>query len=199
MDDGLLKMKELISTYIEMSGIELEMSGEIIYEATDYAPYHPKKQWKILYKYNDTTTEIGMLAQLHPRVCESLKIDPKTQVIVAELFLETLSELYIWQEHNFQSESTYNTIQDQILVRDLSFVIDKDKPFGEIVDVVKNMEGVKGVNIFDLYQGEHLPEGKKSLAISLTLQGDGSWTSDQINTVLDDAVEAVKKIWWEVR
>lgn len=102
-------------------------------------------------------------------MCETLKIESKSQVVVAELFLEGISNLYTTELHNFQTESTYYTIQDQILVRDLSFVIDKTQPFGPLVDVIKNIEGVKDVNIFDLYQGEQLVEGKKSLALSLTI------------------------------
>jgi phenylalanyl-tRNA synthetase beta subunit len=59
------------------------------YTATDYVRYHPKKQGTISYKGQ----MIGMIAQLHPTVLESLKIETTAQVVVAELALETLDTL----------------------------------------------------------------------------------------------------------
>ncbi len=56
---------------------------------TDCPRYHPKKQGAISYKGQ----VIGMIAQLHPTILESLKIDTTAQVVVAEIALETLDTL----------------------------------------------------------------------------------------------------------
>jgi phenylalanyl-tRNA synthetase beta subunit len=59
------------------------------YIATDYSRYHPKKQGQIICNGQ----VIGMIAQLHPTVLETLKIDTTAQLVVAELFFETLDNL----------------------------------------------------------------------------------------------------------
>jgi phenylalanyl-tRNA synthetase beta chain len=103
------------------------------------------------------------------------------------------------QWYSFQSDAEYQTIQDQILTRDLCFVIDTERGFGEVSDVVKKIPGVQQVDVFDLYQWEYLPEGKKSIALTLTIVGDGSWTTDQINAVMNTAITEVEKIWGKLR
>lgn len=55
------------------------------------------------------------------------------------------------------------------------------------------------VDVFDLYQGEYLPEGKKSIALTLTIVGDGTWTTDQINAVMNTAIVEVEKIGGKLR
>jgi phenylalanyl-tRNA synthetase beta chain len=112
---------------------------------------------------------------------------------------ETLDNLLKDQWYSFQSDAEYQTIQDQILTRDLCFVIDTDRGFGEVVDVVKKVSWVQQVDVFDLYQWEYLPEGKKSIALTLTIVGDGSWTTDQINAVMNTAITEVEKIWGKLR
>jgi phenylalanyl-tRNA synthetase beta subunit len=92
--------------------------------------------------------------------------------------LETLDDLLWSQGYSFQSEAKYQTIQDQILTRDLCFVVDQTMGFGDIASVVQAVDGVRNVELFDLYQGERLPWWKKSLALTLTIVWDGSWTTD---------------------
>lgn len=113
--------------------------------------------------------------------------------------MERFEELIVGQSHTFETMNEYQTIQDQIVTRDISFVIPKDQPFGPIVQTVEQLEHVSHADIFDLYQGEHLPEGKKSIALTMTIRGDGTWTSDQINAILEQAIVEVKKIGGELR
>ncbi len=68
------------------------------YRPTNYPYYHPKKQGQIVLNPPQPSLDkegvvIGMIAQLHPTILESLKIDPTAQVVVAELALETLDTL----------------------------------------------------------------------------------------------------------
>jgi phenylalanyl-tRNA synthetase beta chain len=190
-EDTLLEVKSMVQWLVWACGLE----GKLEYIATDYSRYHPKKQGQIIYNGQ----MIGMIAQLHPTVLETLKIETIAQVVVAELFFETLDNLLKDQWYSFQSDAEYQTIQDQIVTRDLCFVIDTDRGFGEVSDVVKKISGVQQVDVFDLYQWEYLPEGKKSIALTLTIVGDGSWTTDQINTVMNTAIAEVEKIWGKLR
>lgn len=190
-EDTLLEVKSMIQWIVWACGLE----GELEYIATNYSRYHPKKQGQIIYNGQ----VIGMIAQLHPTVLDKLKIETTAQVVVAELFFETLDNLLKDQWYSFQSDAEYQTIQDQILTRDLCFVIDVERGFGEVADVVKKISGVQQVDVFDLYQWEYLPDGKKSIALTLTIVGDGSWTTDQINAVMNTAITEVEKIWGKLR
>lgn len=68
--------------------------------------------------------------------------------------------------------------------RDLALLIDKDITFNQIENVVFNSDrkAVKNVNLFDVYEGKNLEEGKKSYAVSITLQ-------DESQTMNDKAIE----------
>jgi len=113
---------------------------------------------------------IGMIAQIHPTILETLKIESTAQVVVAELYLETIADLIAAQGHTFQSDADYQTIQDQILLRDLAFVIDSSESVEKVIHTVQQVAGVQEVALFDLYAGEHLPKGKKSIALTLTIK-----------------------------
>ncbi|MDR0353074.1 MAG: phenylalanine--tRNA ligase subunit beta, partial [Opitutaceae bacterium] len=70
--------------------------------------------------------------------------------------------------------------------RDLALVVDAATPAGDVADKLKTTAAkiagktfaVESVNIFDLYQGPNLPEGKKSLALSLTFRAPDRTLTD---------------------
>lgn len=190
-DDTLLQVKDMISDIVH----QIWLQGELSYTATSYSYYHPKKQW-IIYLDNH---EIGYIAQYHPNTLENLKIDPSAQVVGAELYLEKLEDIVTTQGSTFEFQNEYLTIQDQILTRDVSFVISKDLPFWVITSAIQGIDAIIATNIFDLYQWEHLPADKKSIALSLTIRGNGKRSAEQINAVVDEVIQAVQKVGGEVR
>jgi len=58
------------------------------------------------------------------------------------------------------------------VVRDFAFVIDEKYSSGEIIALIKKIDKqlIKAVKIFDVYQGENIDVGKKSIAFSITLE-----------------------------
>ena len=190
-DDTLLIVKAMIEGLCDTLGLQ----GEIEYRQTNYPWYHPKKQWEIVYN----SIVIWTLAQLHPTILESLKIDSIAQVVVTEIALEALEQIIDTQWYSFQTDGQYQTIQDQILTRDLCFVIDKQEEVGKIIDIVRHVSWVHKVEVLDLYQWEHLPKDKKSVTLTLTILWDGTWTTDQINTVLNTAIIEVEKVGGKLR
>ena len=68
--------------------------------------------------------------------------------------------------------------------RDLSFVLPTDRSYGEVEAGVRNLriEEIVSVSLFDVYTGKPLPEGQRSLSISLQLRArDRTLTEDEIN------------------
>ena len=74
----------------------------------------------------------------------------------------------------------------QPVVRDLALLLDNSVTFEQVEACVRASERklLRGVSLFDVYEGEHLPEGKKSYAITITLQ-------DNEKTLQDKQIEAV--------
>lgn len=76
----------------------------------------------------------------------------------------------------------------QPVVRDLALLLDSSVSFAEVENIVRSSEKklLRGVSLFDVYEGDKLPEGKKSYAVTITLQ-------DNEKTLQDKQIEAVMK------
>lgn len=121
---------------------------------------------------------IGWCGVLHPRMAEAL--DLVDEVILFELKLEPLLA---------QPSVRYNPISKFPQIRrDLSFLVDEQITAADIEKVVRqagNQDWLKSFDVFDVYTGESIPAGKKSLAVALTLQDDGRTLIDsEINQVI---------------
>jgi phenylalanyl-tRNA synthetase beta subunit len=82
-------------------------------------------------------------------VLKQLKIAENAQLVYASIDLPSLSQVSLIQS---KEETTYSTLQDQILTRDLSFVIGRETQFDQVINAVQETKGVESVKIFDLYQ-----------------------------------------------
>ena len=72
--------------------------------------------------------------------------------------------------------------------RDLSLLVDKAVSFDELSKIAKQADNkiLKSVNLFDVYEGDKLPEGKKSYALSFTM-------ADETKTLTDKYIDKVMK------
>ena len=75
--------------------------------------------------------------------------------------------------------------------KDMAFVVDKTVKAADVIATAKTADRVhiSDVRIFDVYEGENLPEGKKSLALALTFQPVESTFSDTDIEILMNKVE----------
>ena len=91
---------------------------------------------------------------------------------------------------------TYSALpKTQPVKRDLALLIDKSVTFAQIEDIVKKSEKklLKGVSLFDVYEGKNLPEGKKSYGITITLQDDEKTMNDHhIEAVMAKIIKALE-------
>ena len=80
--------------------------------------------------------------------------------------------------------------------RDFAFVVDRAVKAADILRAVLQADRglVSGADIFDLYEGKGVPEGKKSVAVAVTLQPRGKTMTDaEIDTIAQKIVAAVTK------
>lgn len=86
--------------------------------------------------------------------------------------------------------------------RDLALLVDTDVKFARIEETVRKAERklLRSVTLFDVYEGKNLPAGKKSYAISITLQDDEKTLNDrQIDAVMQKIINALRQMGAELR
>jgi len=190
-EDPLLWMKSVISSLLNKLGIK----GKIFFEKSDFSHFHPKKQAKIILRNWPTPLEIGRIGSLHPFVLQKNKLPESAELCTFELNLEALKGLV----HQGSNEKEYETFQDQILRRDLSFIVDAKEDFGNIITALEKMQDIQEVKVFDLYQWENLWDGKKSISVQIKIKGDWSMTTELINTIMQNAIKKVESTWAHLR
>ncbi|MDR7073723.1 phenylalanine--tRNA ligase subunit beta [Fictibacillus barbaricus] len=135
---------------------ELNLSERITYEAGQIENMHPGRTAVV--KLDGIP--VGFVGQLHPAIQKELDMK---DTFVFELNASSLIEA----ETN---QTVYNTLpRYPSITRDIALVVDKELPSGDLFTVIQAAGGelLKEVNLFDLYEGERMEEGKKSLAFSL--------------------------------
>lgn len=148
--------------------------SEIQFVPGTHSALHPGKTARILMG----ETEIGWLGALHPRLMDGLQLNDDIM-----LFELTLKGLVNEKSIRYHSISKYPQIR-----RDLSLLVDTAVTGQQIEQAVREVVAAEWLNsfdIFDVYTGEGIPVGKKSLAIALILQDDSRTLVDaEINTII---------------
>jgi phenylalanyl-tRNA synthetase beta chain len=87
--------------------------------------------------------------------------------------------------------------QYQPVRRDFAFMVDSDVAAADLMTTVRKASDkslLQDVQLFDVYEGDKLPEGKKSVALSITLQAeDRTLKDDDINAVADKVIALAAK------
>ncbi|MBW8191936.1 phenylalanine--tRNA ligase subunit beta [Neiella marina] len=127
---------------------------------------------------------VGHVGALHPSSIKSLGI--KGKIFAFELLIEALGEKLIPKA---QPVSKFPANR-----RDFAFVLEQAVASQDVIDLVKKVGGnqVVNVNLFDVYQGEGVAEGQKSLAISITVQDlERTLEDKEISVLTDNVITAV--------
>lgn len=155
---------------------------QVEFIAAAHEALHPGQSAQI----NINGTASGWIGTLHPRLADAL--DLNHDVLLFEINLEAL----IRQESpRYKPISKYPQIR-----RDLSFLVDNDVEVMQIESVVRTIvqeNWLKSFDIFDVYTGEGVPLGKKSLAISITIQDESRTLVDaEINSLINAIINTLE-------
>lgn len=119
------------------------------------------------------------------------KCDIKAQISYAELDWDALVALAL------KRKVTYADLPKTLPVRrDLALLVDTAVSMADIETVVRDTERkhLRGVELFDVYEGKNLPEGKKSYAIAITLQDDEKTLNDKaIDAMMTKIIAQLRK------
>jgi phenylalanyl-tRNA synthetase beta chain len=133
---------------------------------------------------------LGVFGELHPDILA--KLGANAPMAGFELYLDALPAA----KRKSLTKSALETFDLQPVKRDFAFLLDGDVAAGEVVRAASSADRalVAEVKLFDVFTGRGVPEGKKSLAIEVTLQPrDKTLTDQEIEAVAAKIVAAVAK------
>ena len=144
-------------------------AGEPSYQAVSENPsYHPGRCANLIIDGK----VMGVFGQIHPLVAQAYGID--SEVYCAELDFTGLQTV-------LAPEKTYKPLPKfPAVTRDLALICDEELTVAELEGCIKSAGGklLRDVKLFDIYRGKNIPEGKKSVAFSLTLRADDRTLTD---------------------
>ncbi len=186
--DDLWHFKGLLSDFYDLKGCvenlfdalgihDIEFKSDI-----DLDFLHPGRSCRILAGNKET----GFLGEIHPKVLEKMDITPRA--VVFELDLLMLLDL-------FSKKMLYREIPRVPSVsRDVAFVIGKTMESKEILILAleKGEELLENIEIFDVYYGTGVPEGRKSLAVRFTYRSpDRTLTDKEVSEVHERIIKKI--------
>ena len=152
--------------------------------------YHPGKSGRLfLNKGRDNIA--AYFGEIHPNILK--KIDIKTESLVGfEIFLDNLK----LPKKTLNEQKTNFVVSDyQKSERDFAFVVDKGINAHALIDAVSSVDKnlISNIKVFDVYEGDNIPENQKSIAISVTIQSSEKTLKDSdlenINKLIIETVE----------
>ncbi len=164
-------LKGVVETLAERINLEFSFSA-----LSDNGLLHPGRAASV----SCGGETVGFIGELHPEIAKNYGI--KTRALVAEIDVEKLFALR-------SGDRVYRDMpRFPALQRDLALVCDEDTQCADVETVIRNGCGalLESLNVFDVYRGEQLPAGKKSIAFELTLR-------DAEHTLTDEQADAAVK------
>jgi phenylalanyl-tRNA synthetase beta chain len=138
--------------------------------------------------------EIGWVGEIHPLVCRDWDLDGAAGF---EVDLAPLAAASPFGEETYEDVISYPAIH-----QDVAVVVDEAAPAAEVRAAVLEGGGelLRSAEVFDLYRGEQIGEGKKSLALRLTFRAaDRTLTDEEVAEQRRAIEEAVQKIGGSLR
>ena len=162
-------LKGLVEGILEVCGIT-----EYALQKTDVPTFHPGRNAEVLLG----DTRVGVFGGAHPEVLENYDLPYKAYLF--EFDLEALVDAAVFAKR-FEPISIYPKVE-----RDLAIVVDKAVLSDTPIELIYTTGGkwVESVRLFDVYEGEQVPDGKKSLAYAIVYHS-------ATETLTDKAVNAL--------
>lgn len=173
--------KEKIDEFYLLKGVlealfsEIKLS-EIGFRRSKEPFLHPGKSADVF----NRDKKIGFIGLLLPSIGDTLDLKKRLNIAVFEIDLDTLIE-------NAPKAISYKEIPKfPYIERDIAIVVDKETPSEEIISLIKDYpsEFIEEAFVFDVYSGEGIPEGKKSLAFSVRYRS-------KKHTLTDEEIEKI--------
>lgn len=178
---------EKLLSYFQTQGMELR-KGESL------CPYaHPNKYAGFYLKKDGT--EIARVFELHPLVAKNFNLE-NAQIGIFEVNFTELASLGA-RVMKYKPIPRFPSSEF-----DVSVVIDKTVSIAEMTDQMSKVDKniVENVKLFDLYEGENIPDGKKSCAFKVVLRAsDRTLKEEETKTIQEEVFARLQKLGGEIR
>jgi phenylalanyl-tRNA synthetase beta chain len=180
---------EVFGAKAEMiAGLEAAWGQQVAMPAQAGAPdwYHPGRSGKLAMG----PKLLASFGELHPRVLTGFDI--KGPVAAFEIFMESIPEA----KARGKARPPLQVSDFPAVERDFAFVIDRTVTADAVIKAARGAERqmIEDIAVFDVYEGKGVPEGKKSLAVTVRLQPkEKTLTDAEIDALAQKIVAAVLK------
>jgi len=129
---------------------------------------------------------LGVVGELHSKVLEAFEISEAVYLI--EIDLDSLVS-FATAVKKYQPVPRYPSTS-----RDIALLVDEQVTYQQICNIVQNFPLVNSVALFDLYAGEQVPAGKKSLAFRITYQSSThTLTDNEVDNVQQQILDKLQR------
>ena len=183
--------------FFTLKGVVEELADKLGFlEAIDFEPIssypflHPGRQAEIV----KGDIKLGYIGQVHPEAVYNY--DMKGDTYVAVLYMDVITMLADF-DIKYSGIAKFPGSS-----RDLALVCDKTEFVGRIEKIIKKNGGkiLEHVSLFDVYEGDQVPEGKKSVAFSLLFRAlDRTLSDEEVNSAVDKILRELGKVGIELR
>lgn len=153
------------------------------------APWHPGRVATLFVRKGKGFVELGRAGELHPRVVRAYGL-PKRSVAF-EIDLDELTAVTRSEAIQVRPVSTYPPVRE-----DFAIVVDEVVPVSAVAREIRRAAGahLESLQLFDVYTGEQIPAGQRSLAFALVLRaGDKTLDSQEVSQIRHQIVQAIEK------
>ena len=174
-DGDFFTMKGVVEEFFECIG----MNFKVTYDPNASKTFlHPGRQAKIIYK----GVETGYLGEVHPQVLDNYEIGTKAYIAVIDM--PSIINFATF-DRKYEGIAKYPAV-----TRDISMVVPKEVMVGQIESMIAQRGGkiLEGYSLFDIYEGEQIKSGYKSVAYSIVFRAKDRTLED------NDIAGAMKKI-----
>lgn len=177
-------------TFFTLKGMVIEMLNvlgirDVAFESeSEYGVYHPGRCARIVVD----DIELGIMGEVHPDVTE--RYDINTRCYVCELFFDNVL-LKADKTVVYKPLPKYPSTS-----RDIALLVDEEVQVGNVISIIKENGGniLESVELFDIYRGKQVAEGKKSAAFTLTYRSEeGTLTDEEVSKVHNKVLDALKE------
>lgn len=158
-------LKGVVETLCSLLRIE-----NLTFRAERHPTFRPGRTARLF--LNDD--HLGWLGEIHPLVIEELDMKLEAPLLAAELDMELLIAR-IPDGYKVDPVPVFPAV-----LEDIALIIDESVPAAEVTTLIRQTGGflLRSVELFDVYQGQSIPPGKKSLAYHLTFQAPDKTLTD---------------------
>jgi phenylalanyl-tRNA synthetase beta chain len=179
--------RDVIRTLIDL-GLE---ESDLLVSNNTKSCYHPGRSGSINLK-SEKGPHLAYFGELHPAIITNLDFKEKN-IFGLEIFLKNIPKP---KKKVRVSKKNYITSDFQKSERDFAFVIDRFFKVGELESIIKKIDDdiIKKVTTFDVFEGQNIPEGKKSVAINVVIQSQNkTLTESDLDQVSQKIISTVRE------